>query len=168
MKDLKHLWLNYIENPSSNDFPPDVTNITAFNFTNYILEDMSTFLIVYAASFPTVGSQEIIEKLFSTASNKLFSDTKPDDYVKRYGYYDKLIVDCVYQKPFLNHHPNVTEGCQEFQPLLTSNGLCHSFNGIDTAQIWYTSDMIQSFNTIFGTSNTQTKKFRGIDQSEGT
>ena len=128
---------------------------------------MSTFLAVYAASFLSVGTQETIETLFSNTANKVFSETNSDDDVKKYGYYDKLIVDCVYQKPFMSRQPDVEEGCLDLHPVLTNNGLCHSFNGIETEQAWQDSEIVKSFSTIFGRFETQTKNFRGIGQSEG-
>ena len=122
---------------------------------------------LYAASFPTIGKQKTVKALFSKAAKKLFTNTKSDIHVHEYGYYDKLIVDCAYQKPLMNGIPDFIDGCIEFQPILTSNGLCHSFNGIQTEQTWYDSEITRAFESIFGKFVTKKKKFRGIGQSEG-
>ena len=128
---------------------------------------MPSFLAVYAASFPTVGTHETIKRLFSDAANKIFSKTRSDEEVKKYSLYDNLIMTCTYQKPLLFHKPDVVNGCLDFNPILTSNGLCHSFNGIDTEQVWKKSEIVKSFSTIFDSIETQRKKFRGIGPSEG-
>ena len=62
-------------------------------------------------------------------------------------------------------------GCTDFFPVLTSNGLCHSFNGIETTQV-YSQEMretqiMQAFNAVFGTFETQSRKYRGTGHSEG-
>ena len=132
------------------------------------MEDMTTFLAIYTASLPTVGSS--IQQMFSNAASKVFSDAKKNskrlNYPQNY-FYDKLIVDCVYQMPLLDHSPNLLEGCNDFLPILTSNGLCYSFNGMETGQAWLDSKIIQSFRNIFGTFGYHTRTFRGVGQSEG-
>ena len=128
---------------------------------------MPSFLAVYAASFPTVGTHETIKRLFSDAANKIFSKTRSDEEVKKYGLYDNLIMTCTYQKPLLFHKPDVVNGCLDFNPILTSNGLCHSFNGIDTEQTWHDSEIIKSFITIFDRFEMKRKQFRGTGPSVG-
>ena len=171
---LNDAWAYYIHyNRSESNFPPYLEDNVSFNFTNYIKEDMKTFFAVYAASFLTVGKAEALEAIFKNAAKKVFSDIISDDDVRPtkldrfYHYYDKLIMECVYQKPLMTHEADVINGCLDFHPILTSNGLCHSFNGIETANMWFDSEIIQSFNAVFGRFQNLKKQFRGIGPSEG-
>ena len=168
---LNDAWVFYIHhNSSASNFPPYLVENISFNFTNHIKDDMKTFLAVYSASFLTVGKTEAIEALFKNAVENVFSEIILDDPTapgRFYQNYDKLIMDCVYQKPLMTHDPDIVNGCLDFQPILTSNGLCHSFNGVETAKMWFDSEIIQSFNTVFGRFQNHKKQFRGIGPSEG-
>ena len=62
---LSFLWDSYLEVTfeypeinAADRFPPKLENRNLFNFTNYIRRDWTTFLAVYAASFPSVGYAE--------------------------------------------------------------------------------------------------------------
>ena len=169
---LSFLWDSYLEVTfeypeinAADRFPPKLENRNLFNFTNYIRRDWQTFLAVYAASFPSVGWQKSINTLFKNAAKKIFMES--ESFNENPRYYDKLIVDCAYQKPLRNSQPDMSEGCGDFKPILTSNGLCYSFNGIETEYLWYDSEIVQSFKSVFGKSQTETKKFRGTGLSEG-
>ena len=171
---LNHAWVYYMHyNRSESNFPPYLEDNVSFNFTNYIKEDMKTFLAVYAASFLTVGKAEAIEAIFKNAAKNIFSDIISENDVAptklngSFRYYDKLIMECVYQKPLMTHEADVINGCLDFHPILTSNGLCHSFNGIETANMWFDSEIIQSFDAVFGRFQNFKKQFRGIGPSEG-
>ena len=171
---LNDAWAYYTQyNSSASNFPPDLVDNISFNFTNYIKEDMKTFLAAYSASFLTVGKRETVEALFKNAAKNVFSEIISDDdvtptYLGRfYHYYDKLIMECVYQTPLMSHDPDIVNACLDFKPILTSNGLCHSFNGIETAKMWFDSEIIQSFNAVFGRFQNLKKQFRGIGPSEG-
>ena len=152
----------------ASDFPPDIQNNTFFNFTNYIKDDMSTFLTAYATSFPNLSRNTTV---WSGIAKKLSSKTNSENDVRDYGKYDKLIIDCVFQEPLMTHKFDADEGCTDFFPVLTDNGLCYSFNGIETSKVWKEalrdSDLLQSFSSVFGTVEDQTRNFSGIGRSEG-
>ena len=165
---LRELWKEYMSNPKANDFPPKIKSNDHFNFTGYIKDDMPTFLTAYSASFPNTLNKT---KVWSKVAKRVFLDTDySEDNVETYGLYDNLIMGCVYQKPLFSESGNL-EGCADVSPVLTSNGLCYSFNGIDTSDVWRqalrSTEILQSFSKVFGTLEHETKKFRGIGHSEG-
>ena len=165
---LIQLWKEYMTRPKGNDFPPKIKSNEYFNFTGYIKDDMPTFLAAYSASFLNTLSKTPV---WSEVAKRVFLATDYSERnVKRYGLYDNLIMDCVYQKPLFSESDNL-EGCTDLPPILTSNGLCYSFNGIDTSDIWRkalrSTDILQSFSKVFGILKHETKKFRGIGHSEG-
>ena len=163
---LKNLWKKYMNDFEASDFPPDIQNNTLFNFTNFIKDDMSTFLTAYAASSPNLMSDTSI---WSGIAKKLSNETNTENDVRYYGNYDKLIIDCVFQQPLMSHKYDEVEGCTDLLPVLTDNGLCYTFNGIETAKVWspmlMDSEILQTFSTVFGTSEEQTRNF--IDHSDG-
>ena len=87
---------------------------------------------------------------------------------RNYGNYDKLVIDCAFQEPY---RYNPVEGCTDLHPVLTDNGLCYSFNGIDTSKVWKQtlrdSEILQSFSAVLSTVEEETRHFRGIGHSEG-
>ena len=165
-KALKNLWKKYMNDFKASDFPPDIQNNTLFNFTNYIKDDMSTFLTAYAASSPNLMSNT---KIWSGIAKRLSNETNTENDVRYYGNYDKLIIDCVFQQPLMSHKYDEVEGCTDLLPVLTDNGLCYTFNGIETSKVWSPmltdSEILQTFSTVFGTSEEQTRNF--IDHSDG-
>ena len=165
-KALISQWKKYMNDTEANDFPPEIQKNTLFNFTNYIKEDMSTFLLAYAVSFPNlIGNTTIWSGIAKTLSN----ETNSENDVRLYGKDDKLIIHCVFQQPFMSHTYDEVEDCTDFSPVLTDNGLCYTFNGIETSKVWSPiltdSEILQTFSTVFGTSEEQTRNF--IDHSDG-
>ena len=158
----------YMNDSKANDFPPDVQNNTLLNFTNHIKEDMSTFLLTNTASFPNLISNTTI---WSGIAKTLSNETNSENMVRYHGNYDKLIIDCGFQQPLMSHKFDGDNGCTDFAPVLTDNGLCYSFNGIETSKVWSQalkdSEILQSFSTVFGTTDKQTINFSGIGHSQG-
>ena len=152
----------------TSDFPPKIQNNTLFNFNKHIKEDMSTFLAAYAVSFPNLVRNTTI---WSEIAKTLSKEIKLEKNDKTLGKYDKLVFDCVFQEPLMSHKFDEVEGCTDFFPVLTDNGLCYSFNGIETSKVWKEalrdSDLLQSFSSVFGTVEDQTRNFSGIGRSEG-
>ena len=166
---LRVLWKEYMKNPKVNDFPPKIKSNEHFNFTKYIKDDMPTFLNAYSASFPNILNNTA---MWSEIAKRVFLDSDySGDEVETYGLNDKLIMHCVYQKSLFSHESEDLEECVDLHPILTSNGLCYSFNGIDTSDVWIqavrSSEVLQSFSKVFGNLKHETKKFRGIGHSEG-
>ena len=167
-KALIKQWKKYMNDTEANDFPPEIQKNTLFNFTNYIKEDMQTFLLAYAASFPNLSRNTTI---WSNIAKTFSIETNSENDVRNNGTYDKLVVDCSFQKPLMSRKPDAFEGCADMFPVLTDNGLCYSFNGMETSKVWNQtlrdSEILQSFSTVFGTPDEQTRRFRGIGHSEG-
>ena len=167
-KALIKQWKKYMNDTEANIFPPEVQTNTLFNFTNYIKEDMSTFLLAYSASFPNLLRNETI---WRDIVKTLSVETNSENDVRSNGTYDKLVVDCSFQEPIMSRKPDAFEGCTDVNPVLTDNGLCYSFNGIETSKVWSQSlrdaEILQSFSTVFGTTEEQKRNFRGIGHSEG-
>ena len=165
-KDLVQQWGEYMKDPESNPFPPSVLNNTVFNYTKYIKKDMTTFL-----ETQTISTRNTNASYWSDLGIKVFSETNSKANVEENGYYDRLIMDCVFKGPLASHKPNLSEGCGEFYNKLTSNGLCQSFNGIETSQVWKENkrktEILQTFSKVFGESQQNPKQFRGTGHSEG-
>ena len=135
-KGLSMNWRDYVRenNPESGKYPPILRKNTFFNFTEHIKKDMPTYLASYAASFQTISNLNINATMWNEVARRVFSKTNPDDFIKTNGYYDKLIIDCAFKEPLMRHKPDMAEGCLDFYHSLTSNGLCYTFNGIDSFQ----------------------------------
>ena len=163
---LVYQWGEYMKDQESNPFPPSEINNTFFNYTKYIEEDMTTFLESQA-----ISSQNTNASYWSNIATKEFSETNSESYVEENGYYDRLIMDCVFKGPLASHEPNLSKGCGDFYNKLTSNGLCQSFNGIEASQLWKEnerkSEILQTFSRVFSESQQNTEQFRGIGHSEG-
>ena len=165
---LKGLWNKYMSDSKAADFPPKVQKNNFFNFTNSIKKDMQTFLLAYAASFPNLLDNTTI---WSEIAKILYIETNFENDVRKVGNYDKLVMNCVFQEPLTNHKSEAYEECRDLIPVVTDNGLCYSFNGIETSKLWRQtlrdSEIVQAFLTVFGTEEEQTRHFRGVGHSEG-
>ena len=148
-KNLSHLWREYIDSVNEeklsldSKFPPSLVQ-NQFDFTDHIVEDLSTFFKVISGSFPTAmnGTQPSI--WFETAE-AVFNDTKDQSFVERYGLYDKFIMGCSFRDDLTKKKFKDTEsqgGCKYFYQSLTNNGLCYSFNALKPSSIWKTSQLI--------------------------
>ena len=99
-------------------------------------------------------------------ANKVFSRVEDDQFVQTKGLYDKLIIDCAFQEDIsLKRQPD--GGCKGFHPTLTTNGMCYTFNGKPTSELWQPSKMINSFSTLFPLRPTNNKTFGGPRTAQG-
>ena len=148
-KNLSQLWKNYIDSMNEeklsldSKFPPSLIQ-NQFDFSNHIVQDFSTFFKVISGSFPTAlnGTQPSI--WFETAKAVL-NDTKHQEYVEKYGLYDKFIMGCSFREDLTKKKLKDTEsqgGCEYFDQSLTNNGLCYSFNALKPSTIWKPSQLI--------------------------
>ena len=148
---LKH-WENYMEEVYRKDiligFTPEMENNHIFNFTKYVEADLTTFLIAIHGSFLT-GSNQTLPLLNQIGKEVLNSANILNDASDK-GLYDKLIMQCGFQKDLsFQKEFNLDGGCDGFQPTLTSNGMCYTFNGERVADIWKPSNITNSFKKIF-------------------
>ena len=60
-----------------------------------------------------------------------------------------MIIDCEFRENLLKKKlPDEIGGCEHFHPSLTTNGLCYTFNGQDTTELWKTSEIMTTFSKI--------------------
>ena len=69
--------------PVKNAYPPKIEKNTFFNFTNYLVEDMSTFLATYAASIQTISNHSTNETLWTDVAKTVFLETRNGKQVKK-------------------------------------------------------------------------------------
>ena len=99
-------------------------------------------------------------------ANKIFSHIEEDQFLKTKGLYDKLIIDCAFREDIsLKRRPD--GGCPGFYPTLTTNGMCYTFNGKPTSELWQDSKMINSFSAIFPSHSNDNKTFGGSRTVQG-
>ena len=170
-KQLLGAWEKYMEKIDINDF---VMNFTAemktnkhLNFTKFIADDMETFLLALAGSFLT-ATRDPLSRWNETAK-LMFENPKNTIYVAKHGVYDKLIIDCAFKNNLLRKkfsHLEADGNCNSFEPTLTTNGFCYSFNNQGPSRSWKSSSVIDTFKNIF-TSNDANEKFVGVGTAEG-
>ena len=163
-RSLKNTWKQIMKEPGTNSTPYNMPNNTFFNFTNKIDKNLPGFLKIYASSFRTNTNQNTAMTFWKNLAKKSF---KNEALSANTGYYDNLIMDCVFREPLLSHKPNLVESCNKLYHSLTSNGLCHSFNGYSGSKLWKDSRIVQSFGSVFEGSKEEDKKFRGVGSAEG-
>ena len=99
-------------------------------------------------------------------ANRIFSHIEEDQFLNTKGLYDKLIIDCAFREDIsLKRKPD--GGCPGFYPTLTTNGMCYTFNGKPTSELWQSSKMIDSFTTLFPSHPTSNKTFGGSRSVQG-
>ena len=160
----KACWKNRSE--SKEGKKPDCASY--YNFNEILDNFLEKFLLAYVSSFRVpkdVGANDmwvnISEKVFKTSATKTHQ-TDSDL---------KLFLDCSFQKQnnWNNIFQNSLIGCKDFDPTLTTNGICYAFNGITDSKIWRKSDITTAFNRAFkGATNKNTFKFRGTGPVEGS
>ena len=145
-------WDNYMNNISQNNphaiFTPEMGNNTFFNFTNYIRADLRTFLIAIHGSTLTASNQTL--PIWKQLGSMLLNSTNGlHDNMAR-GLYDKLIMQCGFKQDISQtEHFTPEGGCHLFDPTLTTNGMCYTFNGAKTSDIWKSTELTNLFKDIF-------------------
>ena len=106
--------------------------------------------------------------IWKETAEKSFNLINGDDFVKKFGMYDKIIIDCAFREDLSQkENPDSVGGCDGFHPSLTTNGLCYTFNGKATSDLWKSSDMITTFSKIFQTKYKNNKTFGGSRTVQG-
>ena len=122
--------------------------------------------LLFSGSFPT-ASQDTLP-IWATTAETAFRNTKEEKIVKRRGLYDKSIIDCAFREDLRRRKfPEVNGGCKGFYPSLTTNGMCYTFNGKATSEVWKSSDVISTFNDLFPTESKSNKFFGGSRTVQG-
>ena len=104
--------------------------------------------LLLSGSFHT-ASKHTLPIWYETAK-LVFNQTKEDDFVKKSGAYDRIIIDCAFRENLLRKkRPTDDGGCADFEPSLTTNGMCYTFNGEHTSELWKASQMMTTFSQLF-------------------
>ena len=90
----------------------------------------------------------------------VFNHTMEDEFVRKRGVYDKSIIDCAFRENLKRRkEPSYLGGCPDFQPSLTTNGLCYTFNGKHSSELWKDSKMMTAFVNNFPSETKNKKNF---------
>ena len=168
-KNLLDDWKNYLIKVRRKDpqahFSAIMENTTILNFTNYIRDDMKSFLMSIQASHlnPTKDSSAIWRDI----AQRIFKSINHDDFVSDRGLYDKLIMTCTLRRNLLKKTSfDHEEGCDLFLPTLTTKGFWYTFNGQTPSETWKTKEIIDAFNDLFPT-HYSAEHFYGAGNEEG-
>ena len=79
-----------------------------------------------------------------------------------------MIIDCAFKEDIrLKKFPDPDGGCEGFHPSLTTKGLCHTFNGKETSDLWKSSRMITTFASLFPSHSKSNRTFGGSGTVQG-
>ena len=100
-----------------------------------------------------------------TAKN-VFSNIKED---QRRGVYDKVVIDCAFKEDLRlrKKYPDGNGGCEGFYPSLTTNGMCYTFNGKATSELWQSSEISTTFANLFSSQSQSNRTFGGQRSVQG-
>ena len=128
---------------------------------------MTTFLAAYASSIKI--STPTISNLWLRVANKTFDKIIINNPMLRY--YDNLIMGCTFKEPLMKNKADFFNGCRFFDNTFTSNGLCHTFSGIETSHLlkqkWKKTEINKAVENLFEKTQRPKMTFRGIGHSEG-
>ena len=150
---LGKAWSNYLKNPKVDNFPIKHED-NYLNFSKNILKDLDSFVKIVYLSLPYNFNDTFMEDFSSIISDMREST----NFVNMYGF-PNMIMKCSFG--YKNH----ANACQ-FQPSLTSNGMCFNFNGKSVQNIWKNSPILNSFMKIEPTEFEKLKFVEG-GSSEG-
>ena len=143
-KELIQIWASYMDyiledkTQQRREIPPDITAIplNPFNFTKSIQDNTFTFLETYMHSHLTMTDNNKIYSVWRLAAGRVFGTTLDNRIVHDNGLFKSLFLDCSFKDQFMMGGKPLAENCDLFQPTLTSNGLCLSFNAKTPSSIW--------------------------------
>ena len=170
-KTLLDDWKNYmtmvIQNNPSPTFTPLMKKNGFFDFTKHIKKDLKTFLIAIHGSQLSPAKKP--SSIWRDTAHAMFKNKKDNRFVNENGLYDKLIVDCTFQRNLLRmtSFENKNGGCDEsFHPTLTTRGFCQTFNGKTGSETWRESNITNEFQELFPMEHSD-KIFDGAGDTEG-
>ena len=121
-------------------------------------------LSIFSGTFPTALKHSL--PVWNLTAYKIFGHGEKDKFDQTKSLYDKLIIDCAFREDIsLRGQPD--GGCEGFYPTLTTNGMCYTFNGKPSSELWQSSKMINSFTTLFPSHPTSNKTFGGPRSVQG-
>ena len=106
--------------------------------------------------------------IWAQTAKLAFNHTKDEKYVKSKGVFDKSIIECAFREDLRKRkYPDADGGCNDFEPSLTTNGMCYTFNGIKTSELWKSSEMMSTFAKLFPSHSESNKNFGGSKTVQG-
>ena len=152
---LSH-WENYMIKVILKDplatFTPEMKVNHSLSFTSHIKEDFATFLNAIHGSF--LSASRVALPIWRKVSSDLFGARNVLNRTSGKALYDNLIMQCGFKEDILKQKQNIIDGgCRIFQPSLTTNGLCYSFNGEANSSIWKSSEVTDFNNKLFHKRN---------------
>ena len=79
-----------------------------------------------------------------------------------------MIIDCAFRENLRRKKlPDVDQGCEGFQPSLTTNGMCYTFNGKENDELWKSSLLTSTFKNLFPLMSENNKTFGGERTAQG-
>ena len=104
------------------------------------------------------------EGIWQKTAIAVFKDTIDNDEL-----YDKLVIQCSFKKrlaKIIEKKSMLSGGCEHFDPSLTNNALCYTFNGGKPSSIWRPSKITEELEEIVKKGRTL-QNFGGAGSNEG-
>ena len=121
---------------------------------------------LFLGSFHTTAKHPL--PIWRETAKVVFNQTKEDEFVKQRGVYDKIIIDCAFRENLQRKKQSSKDGgCQDFEPSLTTNGMCYTFNGKHSSELWKSSEVTTAFADVFPSHHVANKTFGGPRTVQG-
>ena len=173
-KEISHAWSQYVsemneKQPTSlHNFPPNMM-ANPFNYSKFIFQDLSTFMKISSGSHTTASRQTT--STWKGLANSFFKQTINDGVVENKGMFDKNILKCSFKKKVAKTTQKklaISSGCEIFQQSLTNNGLCYTFNGLKSINVWRPSKLTETFHRVLNSESSQMQQnYAGVGTTEG-
>ena len=120
---------------------------------------------MFSGSFLTASKLTL--PIWAHTAKLTFNHTKEEKSVQNIGVYDKSIIDCAFREDLRKKKiPDAIGGCKGFHPSLTTNGMCYTFNGKNTSELWKSSEIMTTFSSLLS-SHSVNKTFGGSRTWQG-
>ena len=125
-----------------------------------------TYCLLLIGSLHTANEYSL--PIWQDIAKTLFGRIKEDNFIKEKGLFDKMIIDCAFKSNLQRKKkPVIDGGCQYFEPSLTTNGMCYTFNGKHSSELWKDSEMTSTFANVFPLKTKSDKVFGGTRTAQG-
>ena len=131
------------------------------NTTNF----KSHSILPISGSYPTASSKPL--PIWRSIAETIFEHTKDEMYVEKNGVYDKLIIAHSFKEDLENNKLSLNDDqIEDFNPILTTRGICYTFNSQTLSEIWRPSLVTTTFEDLFPSDNVE-KYFGGAGRVQG-
>ena len=125
-----------------------------------------TYCLLLIGSLHTANEYSL--PIWQDIAKTLFGRIKEDNFIKEKGLFDKMIIDCAFKSNLQRKKkPSIDGGCPYFEPSLTTNGICYTFNGKHSSELWKDSKMTSTFANVFPLKTKSDKVFGGTRTAQG-